>query len=246
MAKQSRQGAPSILLTRPVQQSERFAGQLRDKFGTAQAIVIAPVLHVRYLQPALPRRWPPGLVFTSETGVAALRDLVGNLGGIAWCVGNRTAEAARHAGFQAFSANGDAAALLAMLQEAGVRGPLLHVRGVDTAGHLATTLESAGIQTDELIVYRQEEVALSPQAEALLEGRGCVIVPLFSPRTARIVAGNRAVSTRNCPLWVAALSAAVASAAVAARAERVDTATQPTAEALLDTIARLLARDGEP
>ena len=183
MARQSRQPAlPPFLLTRPAAQGERFADLLRARFGGGIRVVQAPLLVPRFLSPALPATWRC-VIFTSETAVAAFRQLSAEPGLLAWCVGDRTAQAARAAGFDARSASGDLHDLVAAIRASGDPGPYLYARGQEVAGALGDELNSLNISTLEVIVYHQQPQPLSPAAAALLAIPHPVLAPVFSPRT---------------------------------------------------------------
>lgn len=232
---------PPFLLTRPAAQSDRFAEQLRARFGPQIRIVSSPLLAPRFLAPALPEvRWR-GLIFTSETGVAAYRQLSAGRGMAAWCVGGRTAEAARLAGFDARSAGGDADDLLTLLLASGATGPLLHARGQDVTGNLSERLNSAGIETFQAVVYAQRPQPLTPEAATMLASDAPIIAPLFSPRTAALFAASPCVLSRRAPLWLAALSSAVAVACAPAKAQRTVLASRPDTDALIEALAEFLA-----
>lgn len=247
MAAQSRPGPlPPVLLTRPAGQGARFADLLRARLGPSVRVVSSPVLAPMLLSPDLPPGPFEAIVFTSETAVAAFHRLNPDGLGQAWCVGRATAAAAQAAGYAARSADGDAGALAQAIRAAGLRGPVLHPQGRETAFDMAGALASAGIETIDLIVYAQEPQPLTPEAAALLLGKGPVIVPLFSPRSATLLAGDPAVSGRHAPLWIAAMSPAVAVASKALRPARTATARHPDADAMLTAIEDLVWPTAEP
>lgn len=247
MAIQSRQGSlPPILLTRPAAQADRFANALRRRFGAEIRIVSSPLLAPRLLSPLLPDGPFRAVVFTSETAVVAYSALSPPDRGLAWCVGDATAAAARAAGFEVRSAGGDAATLLAAIRAAGTDGPLLHARGREVAANVADALNSAGIETFEAVVYSQEPQPLGPAARELLDQPGPVLLPLFSPRSATLLSAIAASAPFRPPLWIAAMSPAVAWAADALRPGRLEVARHPDAGAMVDAIAALLAQAAEP
>lgn len=241
MAPQSRAPRPAFLLTRPEAQGARFAASLRAGLGDLR-IVTAPLMMPEFLSPAIDQT-PAALIFTSETGVEGWRRLSAPaLAGVgrAWCVGNRTARAAEAAGLFARSAEGDAESLIAAILAAGDAGPLLHLRGAESRGEVAPRLAAAGIPAAEATVYDQHPRPLSPEAVALLQEGAPVVAPLFSPRTARLLAAEVARVAPGARLWIAALSPAVAGAAETLGAERMRTAARPDAESLLESIKALL------
>lgn len=234
MARQSR--SPTILLTRPMAQSQRFAAALAAI--TRLPVVISPLMETRYL----PATVPPGdfsaVVLTSESGARAAGGVLGRLPHRAWCVGDRTAAVAREMGFSATSANGDAEKLIARIRQGRESGPLLHLRGTNSRGNVAKTLTMGGIETEELIVYDQAERPFSPEARLLLNGDSSIVMPLFSPRTARIFARQ---GLARPGLWVAALSPAVAQEITGLATAGLEIADQPDAEGMLLAVQRLIA-----
>jgi uroporphyrinogen-III synthase len=246
MARQSRAAPlPPFLLTRPASQGDRFAEELRARFGPAVRVVRSPLLMPDYLNPALPGD-VAGMIFTSETGVTALGRLRPACGLPAWCVGDRTAQAARLAGYDARSAAGDAAALVAAVLADAPPGPLLHARGSDSRGAVAERLTQEGVRTFEAVVYAQRPVPLSPRARRLLEASDPVLVPLFSPRSAALFAAAADDFARRAPLWIVALSPAVAGAVAVLRPDRQAVAASPDAGALLDAAEALIAAPAQP
>ncbi|GLS86216.1 uroporphyrinogen III methyltransferase [Cypionkella aquatica] len=202
----ARQSHPTILLTRPAQQSQRFAAQI----GGA---VISPLMRPEFSTPHLPREDFSAIVLTSETGAEAAGRISATgapLPKRAFCVGNRTADAAQKLGFEASSAAGDADDLLAHILRAQPAGQVLLLRGQDSAGDLQNRLVLAGIPTVSLVIYRQIALQLNDEAITILQGAAPVILPVFSPRSARILAAELRRIAAVAPIWLAALSAAVA------------------------------------
>ncbi len=234
MPRQSR--APIILLTRPLAQSQRFARALAEV--TRLPVVISPLLETIFLPAKPPAGDFSAIVLTSESGALAAGRMRDHLPHRAWCVGDRTAQVARTQGFAATSARGDAAALMALIQREGEVGPLLHLRGVETRGDIAETLTRGGIETQNLIVYDQAEVSPSPEALTLIRGRQPLIVPLFSPRSARIFAQ---VAGPRPGLWLAGMSAAVGQVLTRLDPLGLEIADTPDGDGMLLAVQRLIA-----
>lgn len=237
----SQHQAPPVLLTRPLAQSARFADGLRERFGEGMRVVISPIMRLRFLEPD----WPEGefrvLILTSETGVEAalrLREAGRPLPEAALCVGDHTAAVARAAGFAAESAQGDAEALIAKVLAAEETGPFLHLRGREARGDIAPRLAAKGRKAEAVVVYEQVAEPLTDEAVLLLGGGGPVIVPVFSPRSAVLLAEQGPFAAR---LWVVAISRAAAEAAARLGAERIVTADRPDGAAMLDAIARIIS-----
>lgn len=245
-------------MTRPAAQSALFADALRERFGAAVDILASPLLAPRFFTPQIegaPIKTPfKALIFSSQTGVQGYARLSGQaaLAGVTrcWCVGDRTAQAARGLGLQALSAQGDVEALAGAILAAGETGPLLYLHGRETRGDLAKTLCDAGVKTVSAVVYAQEPQPLTPEARALLQGRAPVIAPLFSPRTAQLFQAELVrVAAQSplglAPLWLAALSPAVAVAFAPGQAARLAVAARPDTGAMLDALTQLIAADGD-
>lgn len=190
-------------------------------------VVVSPLAEMRALLPELPDA--DCVIFTSQNAVRALGGRVPARR--AWCVGDRTAEVAAAAGFDARSASGDADALVTAMI-AGERGRCLHLRGRVATGDVAARLNAAGIPCAEAVVYEMRDLPPTPEALALLRGDVPVIVPLFSPAGARRVAAIPATA----PLRLACLSPAVAAAAPEGE---VRIAAEPNARAMQNLVAAM-------
>ncbi len=178
----------TVLITRPQAQAEAFAQALAAAAPGCWRALIAPLMRI------VPKGDPPGLngmaalIFTSVNGVAFAPHAPGLP---AFCVGERTAEAARRAGFDARGMGADAATLIDRLIAARpVPGPWLHLRGAHARGDVARALTAAGIETREAVVYDQQPCDLPPDLRAALTGGGIDALPLFSPRTATLLRGQ--------------------------------------------------------
>lgn len=227
-----------VLLTRPAAQSDRFAQQLAARFGGVR-VVISPLMAPAFLEAALPPGPFAALILTSETGAEALRRIAPHcpdLPRAAFCIGTR---AAAVAGVQPLATAPDAEALFTAICGFGPIGPILHLRGREARGDLAARLTAAGLSTAEAVVYAQEVQPLTAEARALLAQAAPLIVPLFSPRSAAVLAEAVAEVPSVAPLWVAALSPAVAGALTGLHPARLEIAQQPHADAMLAAIARL-------
>ena len=226
---------PVLLLTRPEADSRRFAARVAALAGSAR-VVVSPLLEIAAMGPPAPPGGVP--VFTSAAAVP----LAGPGGGArAWCVGPRTAEAARAAGWAPREGGGDAGALVAAMLASGDPGPFVHLRGAHARGCVAERLRAGGRAAAERVVYDQRAVPLSPEALEALGGGGRVVAPLFSPRSAALLvagAGNPGAPPRVVAMSVAVAEVARAAgwpARVAARAD---------AGAMAEATAECLAIDG--
>jgi len=199
-----------VLLTRPLEDSREIAARLAARGVPSE---IWPLTAIRPVATAL--GVPPtadGLLFTSAHGVRALAALDPRRDLPALCVGARTAEIARRAGFAgALPAGGTAEALAALASVSGLRH-FFHPRGRETAVDLAGLLAAKGIAVTDAVAYAAEETGPppAPVAHALADGRiGAVSV--WSRRNAEILAAHLRAGR-------AALAPGIAAVAISARA----------------------------
>jgi uroporphyrinogen-III synthase len=185
---------PILLLTRPIAQSKRFLRQCEEALGRPVTAVISPVIGIKSRPLTIDPVRFAGVVFTSENAVTALGQPDWSRGVTAWCVGRSTAEAAATAGFTALSAEGDAQALLSRILADRPAGPLLHLGGAQLASEIAAELTQAGVPAETAVVYDQVAVPLTIEARTLLSApHGAVVLPLFSPRSARLARAGVAI-----------------------------------------------------
>lgn len=226
---------PVLLLTRPEAASRRFLAEVRRGTGDTVAAVISPLMRPRFLDVAVPET--AEIAFTSETAVRAVARLGPDRSARAWCVGSRTAAAAREAGFRTSAGGGTGELLAAAMIRSGLRGPVFCPVAADQAFDIASALSSAGIETVSAVVYEQESCAPTAEAQHLLAGTRPVVLPLFSVRSARLAAA--AFAGHRAPLRVAALSDQIA-AVDGLRAECCLVAARPEAPAMVAVVLRLL------
>ena len=231
------QSRPVLLLTRPAEASARFAAAVQAQVPGAR-VVISPLMAPAFLAPGLPGDWD-GVLFTSETGVAGLARLTDRRGP-AVCVGARTADAARAAGWQAQALGGDAEGMVTGLTAAPLQGHWLHARGVDAAGDLGARLRAAGMRVTEVIVYDQRPQPLSDAARVVLSGPSPVTLAVFSPRSARLFVAE--AGPVAAPLQAVAISPAAAASLAGFCPVRV--AAAPDAAAMLAAVVEAMGKDG--
>ena len=172
-------------MTRPRAAAEKFAAGLPEWITAAFPPVHAPLMQIVPIEDMPNVSGYRGLIFTSANGAAQAARLITDRSLPVWCVGPATARAAQSLGWQAEMRGEDAVALTASLLADPPSGPLLHLRGRHVTGDLAGDLTKGGLRCDEQAIYDQLLLDLTPQAIDLLTGSGEVIVPLFSPRSAR-------------------------------------------------------------
>jgi uroporphyrinogen-III synthase len=155
-------------------------------------------------------------------------------------VGERTARAAREAGFaEVVSADGDVGALAALIvgQRERIGGAVLHPSALEPAGDLVSPLVAAGLTARRVAVYKTVERDPEPATLAQLGTMAAVL--LYSPRAAGKLA--RVLQARPAPsLRALCLSPSVAGALGTAeqdgRLASVVCAPHPTETALLELL----------
>ena len=225
-----------LLLTRPAAASARTRAEVQ-RLRLGQRVVVSPVIEIVPVAFAS-GTVPAGLILTSENGAEAAGRLGLPKGLRAWCVGAQTAEAARMAGFDAVSAEGDAEALLRLILAGEDRGPLLHLRGEHARGDIAPRLRAAGRDARDAVAYRQDERTLNAEAQAVLAGREAVVLPLYSPRSAAILAAQ---GPFVAPLRVIAISRPTLKAAGTLGAAEARIIGNPDGREMLSAIAESLS-----
>lgn len=230
-----------VILTRPAEQSARFAELVRETCGPNVRVIISPLMVVEYIPPDLDTGPYAAVIFSSETAVRAAQMSRSTLPSLAYCVGERTGVVAQQSGFSTRIANGDASTLVSLIQNAHETGPLLHLRGRDTRGQVAERLNSAEIVTFETVVYAQNPVPLSHEARAVLDAAFPVILPVFSPRSADLLAVELAQFGVTASLVIVAFSQAVADRLISAGLTPHFVASHPDARSMLAAIQQALS-----
>lgn len=208
-----------LLIVRPRPGADETAARAR---GLGLEPIVLPLFETRALAwtPPDPRSFD-AVLFTSANaarhGGAGLRSL---LGLPCYAVGERTADAARAAGFGEVKTGPSDGFALAAMAEADGAGALLHLGGRD---HVPVE------RSTHIAVYASEPTGVLP-AEL-----GDALVLLHSPRAASRLA---ALATDRARLVVAAISAQVAEAAGPGW-KQVAVAAAPRDEALLELAAKL-------
>lgn len=244
MAARATSFRPTLLLTRPAEQSQRFAQSVAAVLGADWPMVISPMSRLDILTTALPLEGVESLVFTSETGVAAFLRLSDRRDLRVWCVGERTAAAARAAGLPVIVGPGDGAGMIEAIVDTAPQGLMLYVHGLHMAVDVARELTKAGLKARGVTAYDQIALPPTPQALALLMGEAPVLLPLFSGRAAQLL--TRLNPLPRAPLHIAAISPAVAEAAAVLKPRRIEVAREPNAAMMLDALQRLIAARADP
>ena len=222
---------PTLLMTRPREASERFVGLLRAEIA-ALNVRYAPLIGIEMSEERPEVGTGEHYICTSAQGVGAIVhfDLPKRP---VWAVGRATAEAARAAGLVAREAGGDAEALIAEIAASGEAAPLVHLRGAHARGDVAARLRAAGLFARDVVAYTQPEQKFAPEIKEIA---GAIVAPVFSPRTGSIFAKDW---TGAAPLFVAAMSDAVAEAMKPLSPRLMIVADRPEAEAMAQAVLGL-------
>jgi uroporphyrinogen-III synthase len=233
------QSPPRILVTR----SEPGASETAAKLTSlGYAPIIEPLFEIVPIDVTLPEF--DALAFTSANGVRRLANLSPRRDVPVFCVGARTAEAAREAGFATVtSADGDVTALgdliLARLPP-GAR--LLHAGNAESRGDLSGRLTTHGIAAGFVALFRAEPVAApGPELARHLAGdRAFEFALIHSPRAGVILSDMIRAAASPCSISIAAISEPAA-APLAGLVQQVAIAAAPTEDALLSSLANLVS-----
>jgi len=228
---------PGLLITRPDASAHSFARMVQEQLGDDLDSIVSPILSISPLQVTLDISRYPTLIFTSAHAVRALSTQTKRRDFTCYSVGRATLACAAAEGFDAQDGGGTANALARRIISDQPRTPCLYLRGEHIAQDLAKELCSAGIETHEAVIYRQEETALTVEAQRLLSSGRPVLLPLFSARSARLFFDRYEAAG---PIDCVAMSQNVAAEVPADRVRRLRICAHPTAEAMVAEIAYLL------
>lgn len=215
---------PTLLLTRSEKNARRVLNALAPRLGTVPH-VIAPLFHIVDVPAHTPTETE--VILTSPEG--ARRAVQMGVTGRAWCVGDSTAAVAKDGGFDLQVAQGDGASLLAMITQNPPILPMVHICGRHQSVDFVAGLAPRGIACRAVVTYDQVAQPLSDAARNILKGEGAVVLPLFSPRT------NRILQSENVAINAQVTYVAI-SAAAGRGLENVRIAAQPSFDAMIDTI----------
>ena len=231
-----------VVLTRPQVDAERTARALRAR---GHEVLVAPLMRVEPVAADLTGNWG-ALVITSANAPGAI---AGNPAREAlielplFAVGERSAQAARAAGFtQVTSAGGDVRDLVRVVAEhhADKSAPLLYLAGEDRAADLIGELAVHGIKAELRVVYRAITAPFPPELIEALKAREIDAVLHYSRRSAdNYLAGARAagIAAEAVAVRHVCLAAPIATPLVAAGATSIAIAPHPDEAALIELLA---------
>jgi uroporphyrinogen-III synthase len=202
--------------------------------------MLVPLIQVRPIPAVFGGDWS-AVIITSANALRVLSpaQLAPLLKLPLYAVGERSAEAARVAGFREVrSAQGDADALVRLIADryANESAPHLYLAGVDRAADIAGELTGKGIKVTTVEVYRTVTTGFSPELIAAIEQGKLDAVLHFSYRSAdNFIIGARTagLAAQVLALKHLCLSAQVAEPLTAAGAPNVVVARRPDEASLL-------------
>jgi uroporphyrinogen-III synthase len=235
-----------VVVTRPQAESERTAAVLRAR---GNDVLIAPLLQVELVATDFSGGWG-GIIITSANAPGAIaghpaREKLVKLP--LYAVGQRSADAARAAGFtNVTSAGGDVRDLVRVIttRRADAAGPLLYLAGEDRAADLVAELVACGIAAEMAVVYRAVSAPFPPALTEALKAGEIDAVLHFSRRSAdNYLAGAAQAGVAKEALAVRhlCLSAQIAEPLVQAGAVNVAIAKRPDEAALLTLLDEVQA-----
>ncbi len=230
-----------VVITRPQPAAERTAAALAAR---GHSVWVVPLMQVEPVAADLSGDWG-GVIITSANAPAAIAGDPAREALIALpllAVGQRSAEAARAAGFgEVTSAGGDVRDLLRALatRRLDLVAPLLYLAGEDRTTDLTAELAAHGIAAEMRVVYRAVPLPFPPELTAALEAGDVEAVLHFSRRSAEnYLAAARAAGIAAEALAVRhyCLSAQVAEPLEGAGVKRVAVAPRPQEAALIELL----------
>jgi uroporphyrinogen-III synthase len=228
-----------VAITRPQSEAERTATALRAR---GHEVLVAPLMRVEPVAADLHGKWGAVIV----TSANAANAITNNPARIAlaklplFAVGQRSAEAARRAGFtDVTSAGGDVRDLVRTLvaRHADAEGPLLYLAGEDRAADLLGELSTRGIAAEMRVVYRAVTAPFPPALIEALKAGAVDAVMHFSPRSAdNYVAGAKVAGIAGPALAVRHVCLSAQVAEPLAGASRIAIAARPDEAALIELL----------
>jgi uroporphyrinogen-III synthase len=227
-----------VLVTRPEPAAERTASAL---LARGHEVWKLPLMRIESVTADLAGDWG-GVIITSANAPAAVAANPSFIKLPLFAVGDRSAQAARQAGFaNVTSAGGDVRDLLQVLSErkADTKSPLLYLAGQERSTDLVAELAARGIAAEMRVVYRAAALPFPDELVAALQAGDVQAVLHFSKRSAEnYVSGAHEAGIAGEALAVRhyCLSAQVAEPLAAVGAKRVAVAPQPQEAALIELL----------
>lgn len=221
-----------LILTRPDGSNADIAARLSPDTARLLDVITSPLIAIEALAPPATMPRDAVAIFTSSNGVRFAPAATGRR---AFCVGAATTDRAQAAGWQAVCTGQNVTEMIAFFAKTPPGDAVFHLCGRHVRGDVAGKLRAMGVRAEQMPLYDQKLLPLTPQALTALSREKPVIVPLFSPRAAAHFA---AIAPPNGHLILVTLSAAVTECTRKMQARETHTASVPTAEALVACIEK--------
>jgi uroporphyrinogen-III synthase len=231
-----------VVVTRPQADGERTAAALE---ALGHEVLVAPLMRIEPVAADLAGTWS-AIVITSANALQAGSATAGRVKTLpVFAVGDRSAEAARQAGFaEVSSANGDIEDLVRLVaaRAVGAKAPLLYLAGEDRTGDLVAQLAAHGVDAEMKVVYRIVAEVFPPVLAAALESGDVDAVLHFSRRSAELfIQGAKASGVAGPAEDVRHLCLSSQVAEPLAGASRIAVAARPEEAALIALLRALPA-----
>ena len=223
-----------ILMTRPAGSNRRFLDRIAPDFKSRLEVVTSPLISIEPLDANAKLCSTDAAIFTSSNGVGFAPPGKGRR---AYCVGQHTTGTAQSNGWDAVFAGADASGLVTSLRHIAPACDLVHFHGRHVRGNVVEQLQAAGMQARSVVVYDQVLQSLTEEALRVLGRKTPVLVPLFSPRTAKHFA---TLATAADHTNIIAMSDAVADECTPAGFRSVFVAQEPTAASMVKCLEKRL------
>ncbi len=223
-----------VLITRPEEDAVRIAALLKERRHDS---VIAPLLEVRFHDgPEISLDDVQAVLATSANGVRALARRILQRDVPVFAVGPQTEEEARALGFRNIrNAGGDSRMLAAATAQwaSPSKGALLHVKGAEADGTLATLLKAQGFEVQTTVLYDVAATAALPEdIRAKFERQEIDAALFFSARSAQVFR-DRAQEFDLSTVIAVCISESTASALTPLSFREIRIASAPNQNALL-------------
>jgi uroporphyrinogen-III synthase len=223
-----------VLITRPQEDAARIAALLKDR---GHESVIAPLLAVRFHDgPEISLDGIQAVLATSANGVRALAKRTPKRDVPLFAVGPQTEEEARAFEFNNVrNASGDSRTLAAATTQwaSPGKGTLLHVKGAEADGTLATLLKAQGFNVQTSVLYDVADTSALPEDIRAMFLRHEIDAALFFSARSAQVFGDCAHGLDLSPVIAVCISESTAAALTQLSFREVRIASAPNQGALL-------------
>lgn len=174
-----------LLLTRPEGGNERFCLNIEHRLGQCE-ILDSPLQKIEFLETLIEVKEESILIFTSINGLRASEKY--NLRNKkCFVVGENTRKIATSAGYEVLASSSDQENLLKLIKLKNPTESMVHIRGKYVAGNLCDSLKNNGFSCFEITGYNQQPLKIKKQIFHKVKSGRPVILPIFSPRSAKLL-----------------------------------------------------------